>query len=330
MDHNRFFELIKENNVSGLFLFYGEEEFVKLGALNALISRIDPVARDLNVQEFEKPLSSAVRQASETLPFFAESRLVICREMADSEAMELLPYAPSIPDTTTLILYVRGKCGTSLLNAVKKEGRDVLFDTLSVQEAVKLVQQRMRKRNAQIDPAAARLLVDMVGTDVYALQNELNKAADYAGSAPVTEAAVKACVTPNPEFQRFRMLDAFLFGRQERGLTMLRRLLRDGSETVFGLAHFFTGQFKNMLGARLLFDARTKEFEIGKKLGLSPAPAKAALSGAKRLSAEELRGAVAAFSEIDHLQISGKAPGERALEAAVLRYFCKEHLKQKA
>ncbi len=329
MDHNHFFELIKENKVSGLFLFYGEEEFVKLSALNALLSRIDPVARDLNVQEFEKPQASAVQAACETLPFFAESRLVICREMADSEAIQLIPYAASIPETTTLILYMRGKCGTSLLNAVKKEGRDVLFDMLSVQEAVKLVQQRMRKRNAQINLSTAQLLVDMVGTDVYALQNELNKAADYAGSSPVTQEVLKACVTPNPEFQRFRMLDALLWGKPE-ALTMLRHLLRDGSETVFGLAHFFTGQFKNMLGARLLLDTRTKEFEIGKKLGLSPMPTKAAVSGAKRLSAEELRAAVADFSAIDHLQISGKAPGERALEAAVLRYFCKEKVKLQA
>lgn len=330
MDHNRFFELIKENKVSGLFLFYGEEEFVKQSALNALLSRIDPVARDLNVQEFEKPLASAVQTACETLPFFAESRLVICREMADSEALQLIPYASSIPDTTTLILYVRGKCGTSLLQAAKKEGRDVHFDILSVQEAVKLVQQRMRKRNAQIDLPTAQMLVEMVGTDVYALQNELNKAADYAGTSPVTAEVLKACVTPNPEFQRFRMLDALLLGKQERALTMLRHLLRDGSETVFGLAHFFSGQCKNMLGARLLLDAHTKEFEIGKKLGLSPMPAKSALAGAKRLSAEELRGAVADFSAIDHLQISGKAPGERALEAAVLRYFCKEQAKRKA
>ncbi len=329
MDHNRFFELIKENKVSGLFLFYGEEEFVKQSALNALFSRIDPVARDLNVQEFEKPLASAVQAACETLPFFAESRLVVCRDMADSEALQLIPYAASIPDTTTLILYVRGKCGTSLLQAAKKEGRDVLFDVLSAQEAVKLVQQRMRKRNAHIDLPTAQMLVDMVGTDVYALQNELNKAADYAGNSPVTQEALKACVTPNPEFQRFRMLDALLLNKRE-ALTMLRHLLRDGSETVFGLAHFFSGQCKNMLGARLLLDARTKEFEIGKKLGLSPMPAKSALSGAKRLSIEELRGAVADFSAIDHLQISGKVPGERALEAAVLRYFCKEKAKRQA
>ena len=330
MDHNRFFELMKENRVSGLFLFYGDEEFVKQSALNALISRVDPVARDLNVQEFEKPQASAVQAACETLPFFAESRLVVCKEMADSEATQLISYASSIPSTTTLILYMRGKCGTSLLQAAKKEGCDVLFDILSVPEAVKLVQQRMRKRNAQIDLSAAQLLVEMVGTDVYALQNELYKAADYAGSSPVTAEVLKACVTPNPEFQRFRMLDALLLGKQERALTMLRHLLRDGSETVFGLAHFFTGQCKNMLGARLLLDARTKEFEIGKKLGLSPMPVKAALSGAKRLSAEELRGAVAAFSAIDHLQISGKAPGERVLEAAVIRYFCKEKGKKQA
>lgn len=330
MDHNQFFERIKENRVSGLFLFYGEEEFVKQSALNALIVRIDPVARDLNVQEIEKPQAAAVQEACETLPFFAESRLVVCKEMLDSEAAQLIAYSASMPETTTLILYMRGKCGASLLQAAKKEGKDVHFAILSTQEAVKLVQQRMRKRNAQIDIQTAQLLVDMVGTDVYALQNELNKAADYAKDAPVTAQIIKACVTPNPEFQRFRMLDAFLLGKQERALTMMRHLLRDGSETVFGLAHFFTGQCKNMLGARLLLDAGSRDAEIGRKLGLSPMPTKSALSGAKHMSAKELYGAVADFSSVDYLQISGKAPGERALEAAVLRYFCKEKARRQA
>ncbi len=288
-----------------------------------MIGRIDPAARDFNVQEFDKPVAAAVQAACETLPFFAESRLVICREMPESEAKQLIGYAPTMPPTTTLILYVRGKCGASLLQAVKGMGRDVLFDRLTESDALRFVQQRVRKRESEIDREAAQLLVDMVGTQVHALQNELNKAADYAGPGGiVTAQIVRACVTPNMEFKRFVMLDELLAGKQQSALQALRHMLRDGSETPFGLAYFFTGQCKNMLGARLLMDSGMRESEVGRRLGLSAMPAKTAVAGARRLSREQLRAATLAFSAIDHLQVTGKMPSDRALEMAVLRYFC--------
>ena len=294
-----------------------------------MVGRIEPAARDFNVQEFEKPTAITVQAACETLPFFAENRLVICKEMLESEAKQLINYASNMPPTTTLILYVRGKCGTALLQAVKSIGRDVLFDRLTESDALRFVQQRVRKRESEINGEAAQLLVDMVGTQVHALQNELNKAADYVGpGGVVTTEIVRACVTPNLEFKRFVMLDELLAGKQKSALQALRHMLKDGSETPFGLAYFFTGQCKNMLGARLLMDSGTRELEVGRRLGLSVMPAKTAIAGARHLSAEQLREATLAFSAIDHLQVTGKMPSDRALEMAVLRYFCSQSVSK--
>jgi DNA polymerase III delta subunit len=330
MDHTRFFELLKSGEISGLYLFHGEEEYVKQSALSQLIERIDPVSRDMNVQEFEKPNADSVQLACETLPFFAETRLVVCREIADSVAKQLIAYAPTMPPTTTLILYIRGKCGASLLQAAKDLKRDVAFDRLTQQDATRFVLQRLRKRGAQIDQDTARTLVEMVGVEVHALLNELNKAADYAGTEPITPETLRACVTPNPEFKRYQMLDDLLAGKQVPALRALRRMLRDSSETPFGLAYFLAGQCKTMLSVRMLMDSGLREQDAGKRLGLYSGQARSAAAGAKRLTAEQLRNAVLAFSSVDYLQVTGKAPADRMLEMAVLQYFCGGTEKRRA
>lgn len=330
MDHTRFFELLKSGEISGLYLFHGEEEYVKQSALSQLIERINPVSRDMNVQEFEKPNADSVQLACETLPFFAETRLIVCKEVADSVAKQLISYAPTMPSTTTLILYIRGKCSASLLQATKDMKCDVTFDRLTQQDATRFVLQRLRKRGAQIDPDTARLLVDMVGVEVHALLNELNKAADYAGDSPITSETLRACVTPNPEFKRYQMLDDLLAGKQMPALRALRRMLKDGTETPFGLAYFLAGQCKNMLSVRMLMDTGVREQDAAKRLGLYSGQARAAVAGAKRLTAQQLRDAVLAFSSVDYLQVTGKAPADRMLEMAVLQYFCANTEKKRA
>jgi len=326
MDHNAFFNLIKNGSLSGAFLFYGEEEIVKQTALDRLTESVDPVARDLNVQEFRNPTAQAVQEACETLPFFAENRLVICRDFQAEEGLSLLAYAPSMPPTTTLVLYMRGKldADAKLLEAARALQRDVLFAPLSENEAAQWVRQHIRDARSSIDAKTAALLVEMVGTDLVLLQNEMKKAADYAGAAPVTPEVLYACVKPNADPQRFQMLDALLAGKRADALRMLRQMLQSGTDSTFGLAHFFTGQCKNMLGARLLIDSGVREGEIGQRLHLYSQQARSAIAGAKRLSAEELRGAVLAFSSVDYRKISGKAPDDQTLETAVIQYFCRE------
>lgn len=322
MQYNEFFTLLKSGALKGMYLLHGPEEYTKQSALQQLKESVEEAARDLNVQVMEKPLSGAVRAACETLPFFAERRIVIASEMADAEVKLLLPYSEALPDTTLLVLTMRGECGAALKKTLGTQIQEVFFNTLNEQEAMRFVLDRAKKSGVTLARNVAALLVDMVGTDVHALENELYKVLDYAGSAPVLEDFVAAAVTPNPEYQRYQMLDDLLLGRSSRGMRALSAMLKDGSESVFGLAHFFTGQCKSMLQARLLLDGGAKERDIANKLKLYPKAAQAAALGASKLNAEQLRDAVLAFSEVDYLQVSGQAPGERALTSAVLRYFC--------
>ncbi|MDL2236202.1 hypothetical protein LJC07_08755, partial [Christensenellaceae bacterium OttesenSCG-928-L17] len=103
MHYNAMFTRIKEGNTGGLFLFHGAEEFVKQSALTQLKESVDLAVRDLNVLECRAPSAANVLEVAETLPFFAERRLVVCYEMADAEVKALVQQADDMPETTTVV-----------------------------------------------------------------------------------------------------------------------------------------------------------------------------------------------------------------------------------
>ena len=73
-----FFKSIKTGSLKGAYALHGEEEFVKESALKSLTSSLDEATRDLNLQ-VEKAEADDIISACETLPFFGERRVVVCK-----------------------------------------------------------------------------------------------------------------------------------------------------------------------------------------------------------------------------------------------------------
>lgn len=322
MDYNAFFSRLAKNDTGGLFLFHGTEEYVKQSALKKLEEAIEPAARDLNIHVCKAASAAQIREAAETLPFFAARRLVVCHELQDAEAKLLLNEADALPDTTTLVLYYRGNCKKDVLKLAQVLKRDVFFDVLSETDAMRFLWQQARAQNVTVSQADCRLLVAMVGTDVHTLRNELQKAAQYAGAGnSITADVLHTVVTPTLEYEFFGMLNALLDGKRKTALRALRHMLRNDTGAAFMLAHSFARQCKQMLQARQLIDSGISEQALAAKMGVSPWSAKTALRGAKARSASQLQNAALDFASIDFLQVSGQMPAERSLELAIIRHF---------
>ena len=115
MNHTEFFAQVKAGQLRGAYLFEGTEEYIKSSALAAAEKALLPEGMEqLNETVLENPPTDALVAAAETLPFLAEKRLVVVRELAAltgrSESDErLLDYIGKIPDTCVVIFYVQGK-----------------------------------------------------------------------------------------------------------------------------------------------------------------------------------------------------------------------------
>ena len=324
MNHTEFTTLLRQQSFGGAYLFHGDEEFVKDGVLRTLLQSLDEGTRQLNAQTFEEADFNTVRAACETLPFFAERRVVICRALPVEEAAkQFAEYVSSVPDSTTLIFFVRGKAADNLtiVKALKSAGREVLFAALNPDEAVKWLTQRGKKLNSSISEKNAHYLVSLTGTDMTVLAGEFEKAAGFAGEgSEVTRAAIDAVVTPSLESDTFRIINLLADGRKEEGFAALKRLLESGSSAM-GLATLFSRRMQTVLKARMLIDRGLKRTDAAKALALPPASAQRNYDFAARLPYAKIAHIAKAFSDVGFLNNSGTMRDTQALELAFFQYF---------
>ncbi|MBQ2662294.1 MAG: DNA polymerase III subunit delta [Clostridia bacterium] len=324
MHYNDFFIGIKNNTLSGAYLLHGEEEFIKDSALKKLLLTVDETAYDLNVSFFDELNASALISSAESLPFFAEKRIIVCRQLpSGGDAETLLSYIPKLPETTLLIFFIRKKADEKLsfVKYFKQQNRMVTFDALSETDAVRFVVSTSKKLEALITPVAANRMVALCGTDASYLNNELTKAADYVGKGnEITLESISKSVTPNIEYRIFDMLDYFFNNKMADGLRALNMLLSNG-DTPIGIAAFIASQLKRMLSARALIDKGLNKDKVVSLLGGSPYAAKKSHDAAKHYSYERISEALIDFSDISHLKITGAMNDKDALIFFIVKNF---------
>ena len=320
MNDRSFFKSVQDGSLVGAYLLSGEEEYVKESALSAMADRVDAAARDLNLQYLETGSADDIMAACETLPFFAERRIVICRFIPQGEdGKKLTAYLPNLPDTTLLVFFLRGKADEKLglVKALRKEDRVVDFHPLTPLDGAKWVRQQARKMGAVISDDTARFLVALAGTDVTCLHNELNKAVFFAGLGnEVTKEAIAACVTPNIELRVFDMVDYFLAGKAADGLRAYRQMLDEG-ESPFRMAALLESNFRRMAVARDWMDQGLRKEEALQRMG-NTYPMKKAWDLAKRYSKKQLLENLRRFADIGYLQVTGQRKDALALEQALI------------
>ena len=325
MTYTEFFSSIKSGGLSGAYLLHGEEEYVKRSALTALVSTVDEAARELNVQYADDV--SGIIAACETLPFFADRRIVIARAIpTGDDGLRLRDYLVRVPDTAVLIFFIRSKADgtTGIFQSLKKDGRIVEFAPLEKSEAVRWVMQQARGAGVTTTERAAAFLVELVGTELNSLNNEFQKAAAYAGEGnEVTREIINSAVTRNLEFTIFNMLDYFLAGKTADGLRALDTLLKDG-ENPIGIASFLSGRFKALLLARECIDARISRKDAQKRMGGSPYAAGKAYDAAGRYTRAQLIRYISLFSDVLYQKISSGAKEKEVLQLALISCSMKD------
>src|SRR5262249_54727241 len=157
-----------------------------LDALRAAV--LDPATRDFNYDALDAQKAGApgIVAVSRTLPMMGRRRLVVVRGidgLRESVGMdELLAYVAAPAPQTVLVLLAgeRIDARTKLFGALKKRGALVGFEPPRERELYSFILAEARARGASIEPPAARLLADIVGADLGALAQAIEKLVLYA------------------------------------------------------------------------------------------------------------------------------------------------------
>ncbi len=224
------------------------------------------------------------------------------------------------PDTT-VVLVARGKAPAKVGPAVKKSGGEVLkYDAPRERELPRRLVAEAGERGFRLEPAAARLLVERMGTSTVRLANELDRLSLWAGrDGEVTVTDLESMIADTSEAATWALSDALIERKPADAMLAAERLVAQG-ESVSGLVYALAARLRRGHRALSRLEAGDSPKQVTSELDMHPYAAKMLVGRVRETSIEELREAIAAIADLEIWCRGGSDYDERvALTLAVRR-----------
>jgi len=300
--------LTKRKLPANYFLF-GADSFLTELAVKQLTrvleetseGQIASIILDLDEISVEEFVNSA-----QSLSMFAPRQLLVVKgamKLREHQGKRLARYF-SNPNPQTLALFLAGDLDRDqrkkkIFEILSSGTHVVELASLDSSEVTEWLQRQAGARGRRMDVEAMRFLVDLQGTDLGRLQQEVEKALLYAGAeTQITLAMVEAVSGFAAGHTLFDFLDAVAARNKARALELVEEIFFTGKET--GLAFWwFSQQLRQWLQLRELA-GKTPAAVIGKQVGIyNPSVAQRMQEQAKRFSRQSLFEAVLRLASVD-------------------------------
>lgn len=251
--------------VRPIYVLAGDEDFLKrqvTAALRRLVLVEDLVGFGFSSREGEQASFAEVVGELHTLPFFGGHRLVVV-EGADpfvtGHRAALEKYVAQPSTSGVLVLDVKTWPSTTRLAKLIDASATIVCKAPAAHRLPEWCVQRARSEHQkQLTVPAARLLVDLVGSEMGQLDQELAKLAVYAGEASRIDVAdVDRLVGSSRAETTWKIFDVLGAGRASEAMAILERLFDQGEDPMRILGAF------SMQLRRLAQAARLSQLGLG-------------------------------------------------------------------
>ncbi len=176
---------------------------------------------------------------------------------------------PQMPDTTLLILSDGAiSANNPLLRLLRQPCNAEELTAPRGEQLARWIKETAEARGAAISPAAIRSMADLVGGDLWTLDQELEKLSLYATGRQIDESDVRLMVSQVREASIFEAVDAMIDGRPQVALRLLAQLRDDGRDPLYIIA-MVERQLRLLALARDSMDRRLPADEMKRALGTS-------------------------------------------------------------
>lgn len=288
---------LKTGQLKNIYLLCGEEEYLKLQYAKKLQDAIIPPGDTVNLNCYEGkkiPVQELIDQA-ETLPFFAERRLLVIKDSGffKSANAQLAAYLEQMP-STAYFLFVESEVDKrqKMYTTVKNKGRVAEF-ARQTQETLSLwVQKILKQENKNITRRAMERFLEKTGDDMSNIRSEMDKLLAYTlGREAITPEDVEEICTARTEDRIFAMIDAMASGDQKRAFVLYYDLLSLDEPPTRILFHI-TRQFNQLLQTKELRGHGYDAASIAQKLGLPRFAAQNCVRRSEHFTNEKLKNLV--------------------------------------
>lgn len=327
---------IKSGTYARAYFVYGAETYLKEKYVNLMASKIVPKGGEFfNLHRFEGKDCDidAIAQAAEALPVCCERTCVIVKDWnaetaGANENKKLKELLADLPESCVLIFWAdtlevlpkKSSKWKTFIGNIAKAGDVIELGERTQTSLVKLVCDGAAKRGCVMDKTVAAYFIDIVGSDLQTLYQELDKLCFFVRSGEVTRAAVDAVAVRDIDSNAFELARALLRREYDRAHKILDELFAQKEEPIsilYALSSSFIDMYRVKTASvsgggteqlTAAFNYRGKEFRL-----------KNAARDGSRLSVEQLRESLDALYRADLLLKGSRTDKRLILEETMVK-----------
>ena len=246
-----------------LIFLYGEDDFSsreKLAQIQDKFLEKNISGANLNVIDFrENNRKIKLSDAAGSGSLFSSKQLIIVKNIltsGDSGAqIEVLDFLktkkPIIESQDVFIAFWESevpKGKNDLFQFLLKNSKKQKFDKLEGAKLENWIVKKARDLNssARFSKGALNKLVAYSGEDLFRLENEIRKLADFKKSEMISDEDVELLVKAKIDSNIFETIEAMSGGNKKTAMKLLRNQLEKGEDPIYVLS-MYVYQFRNLL-----------------------------------------------------------------------------------
>jgi DNA polymerase-3 subunit delta len=218
----------------------------------------------------------------------------------DKQLEPVLAALGELPPDLTLVLICRDKPSAKLVKAVKgARGEIHEFEAPKAREMPRVLVGEAQRLGFRLDPAAARMLVERMGSNPLRLRNELERLALWAGEGgEVSAVDLAEIIADTSEAAVWSLSDALIEGDAAAALRIGERLIGQG-ENVTGLVYGLASRLRSACAAAAQLQEGIPPNQVESSLKMHPYAAKQLVTRLESTDLESLRAATETLADLE-------------------------------
>lgn len=316
---------IKENDLKSLYLFYGEEVYLK----ELYEKRIEALLPDGGFEEFnhielegKNVTLSEYSDALESYPMMVERKLILIKNSGifkapSQEVKDFWTVNLSRLAGDTVLIFDEREVDkrSATYKAAVKYGFVLEFTYLGEADLVTWVLRECLESHKKITKENAYYFISLCDGGLSYVRNELDKLISFCDKE-ILKTDIERVVSKSVQVQVFALTDAIMNRDANQAMRVLLEL-KGVKEPAFKILYLLFSTFDKMLRSKLMLAQGAGNGEIAQKIGVGPYIVKKYLAGAKGFSEDSLVRMITRVSEIDLAIKEGRAEEWTLLEQYV-------------
>lgn len=307
-----------------MYLLYGEETYLSRQYRDRLKNAITgDDTMNYYYHEGKDVSVGEIIDLAETMPFFAERRLIILENsnLFKSGGEEMADYLASQAETS-YIVFVEAEVDkrSRLYKAVQSKGYAAEFTMQDETTLKRWILGMMKREGKNISEASLNYLLEKTGTDMENIRKETEKLFCYClNKDSVERADIDEICTRRLSDRIFDMIDAIAEKKQKEALELYYQLL-SLKEPPMKILSLISRQFNLLMQVKELQKKGFSNKVISEKIGLPGFIAGKYITRASGFTKERLREAVESCVETEEAVKTGKINDSIGIELLIIKY----------